>query len=59
MIDKDIPQWLLWARELQSIGQIGLTYAKDDYDRQNYKKMLEISAEMIEKKTEISKDNIL
>lgn len=29
-------QWLLWARELQSIAQAGLTFSRDTYDRERY-----------------------
>lgn len=29
-------QWLLWARELQSIAQAGLTFNRDPYDRERY-----------------------
>lgn len=41
------PQWLLWARELQAIGQTGLTYGRDQYDRERYQRLQEIAAEMM------------
>ena len=41
------PQWLLWARELQAIGQTGLTYCRDQYDIERYKRLGEIAAEMM------------
>jgi ADP-ribose pyrophosphatase YjhB (NUDIX family) len=41
------PQWLLWARELQAIGQTGLTYCQDRYDRERYRRLQEIAAEMM------------
>ena len=41
------PQWLLWARELQAIGQTGLTYCHDQYDRERYQQLHKIAAEMM------------
>jgi ADP-ribose pyrophosphatase YjhB (NUDIX family) len=43
------PCWLAWARELQSLGQTGLTYSDSDYDTQRYRRLLEIAAEMVER----------
>ncbi len=42
------PDWLRWAKELHSIGQIGLTYSVDDaYDLQRYQRVLQIAAEIM------------
>jgi len=41
------PQWLRWARELQAIGQTGLAYCRDAYDRDRYNRLHEIAAEMM------------
>ena len=41
------PQWLLWARELQAIGQTGLTYCRDRHDIERYQRLREIAAEMM------------
>lgn len=41
------PEWLLWARRLQAIGQTGLTYCRDRYDRERYQQLHEIAAEMM------------
>jgi len=41
------PQWLLWARRLQAIGQTGLTYCRDRYDRERYQQLYEVAAEMM------------
>ncbi len=38
-----------WAVELQSIAQIGITYAKDVYDTERYRRIREISAEIMSK----------
>jgi len=39
--------WLSWASELQALAQIGLTYTKDKFDLERYKRLLAMSAEMI------------
>ena len=51
-------KWLQWAIELQSIGQTGLSYVKDVYDKERYERIREIAAEMIEYKTEIPIEKI-
>lgn len=45
--------WLVWAVELQSLAQAGLTYGKDKYDLERYARIREIAAEMVAHKTEI------
>ena len=42
------PQWLAWAREIFSLSQSGLTYSGNEYDIQRYKRLQEITAEIIE-----------
>ena len=37
-------KWLQWAVELQSLAQAGLFYGKDNYDRERYERIREISA---------------
>lgn len=46
--------WLQWAVELQSIGQAGLFYGKDPFDRERYERIREIAAEMIAHQADIS-----
>lgn len=41
------PRWFTWAREIQALSQSGIHYAKNDFDRQRYQRLSEISAEMI------------
>src|SRR4051794_22309936 len=41
------PRWLTWAKELQVIGQTGLNYAQDGYDRERYERLREIAAEIL------------
>ena len=54
-----IPKWLELAREIQALGQTGLTYATNEYDIQRYKRLLEISAEVVSGYTELDKESIL
>ncbi len=42
-----LPNWLMWARELQAISQTGLTYAVSEYDRDRYRRLAEIAAEIV------------
>ena len=41
------PQWLQWARRVQAVAQSGLTYARDEYDRERYTELQTIAAEMM------------
>lgn len=42
------PNWLLWARELHALAQIGLTYAEvTSFDRLRYERVLEIAGEIM------------
>lgn len=51
-------KWLEWAIEIQSIAQAGLEYGKDEFDKERYERLREISAEMISHKTEISEEKV-
>jgi ADP-ribose pyrophosphatase YjhB (NUDIX family) len=33
------PDWLAWAREVQAIAQVGLTFADNPYDRERYESL--------------------
>ncbi len=39
--------WLDWIIELQSLAQIGLTYTKDDFDKERFERIRELSAQMM------------
>lgn len=41
-----VPSWLRWSRALQSIGQTGLTYARDPYDLERYREIVRLAAEI-------------
>jgi ADP-ribose pyrophosphatase YjhB (NUDIX family) len=40
------PDWLRFARALQSIAQAGLTYARDPYDHERYEQIQALAAEI-------------
>ncbi|QEH33870.1 bifunctional nicotinamide mononucleotide adenylyltransferase/ADP-ribose pyrophosphatase [Aquisphaera giovannonii] len=41
------PRWLQWARRIDAIGQTGLAYNREPYDRERYESLRAIAAEMI------------
>lgn len=51
-------KWLELARELFSISQSGLTYCKNEYDLERYRRLQEMSAEMISDKTGLPKETV-
>jgi len=53
------PKWIQWAREIFSLSQAGLAYSKNEFDIERYKRLQEITAEMIEDQTEVSKESVL
>lgn len=40
------PKWVGWARELQAIAQTGLHFAECEYDRERYRRILNLSIEI-------------
>ncbi|SRR5258706_413581 len=54
-----VPKWIAWAREIFSMSQAGLTYSQNEFDIERYKRLQEISAEMIESQSELSKEFVL
>jgi ADP-ribose pyrophosphatase YjhB (NUDIX family) len=53
------PRWFKWAREIYSLSQAGITYSGNDYDIHRYKRLQEITAEMLACQSELSKETIL
>jgi ADP-ribose pyrophosphatase YjhB (NUDIX family) len=41
------PDWLVWAREMQSIGQTGLAFTRDPFDRERFQALLRLSAHIM------------
>ena len=53
------PKWIQWAQEIFSMSQAGLTYSENEFDKERYKRLQEITAEMIESQSELSKESVL
>jgi ADP-ribose pyrophosphatase YjhB (NUDIX family) len=45
------PQWLLWAREMQALAQTGLAFTRDQYDRERYRRLNALAAEIMAEHT--------
>ena len=58
-MNAQIPKWLDWAQEIYSLSQSGLTYSGNQYDIERYKRLQEITAEIIASQSEISKETVL
>ncbi|MBP2301068.1 NUDIX hydrolase [Azospirillum picis] len=41
------PDWLVWARQIQSLAQSGLAFTRDAYDRERYEALRLLAAEMM------------
>ena len=57
-MDDQSPKWLEWAREIYSLSQVGLTYTKNEFDLERYKRLQEIAAEIIASQSELTKEAI-
>ena len=53
------PKWMEWAQEIFSLSQSGLTYSGNEYDIARYKRLQEITAEMIASQSQIEKQAVL
>src|SRR6266498_4580105 len=53
------PKWIDWAQEIFSLSQAGLTYSKNEFDIERYKRLQQISAEMIESQSELEMESVL
>ena len=52
------PEWLAWAKQLQSIAQAGLEYSTDKYDRERFAQIREIGIEILQSYTGIDTKKI-
>lgn len=52
-------KWIEWAREIFSLSQAGLTYSRNEFDLARYRRLQEITAEMIASQSELSKESAL
>ncbi len=48
-----LPYWLAWAREIQALSQSGLTYSPSEFDKERYRRLREIAAEMVSQHTRL------
>jgi len=55
-MNKKQSKWIGWAREIFSLSQAGLAYSKNEFDIERYKRLQEITAEMIESQSDVSKE---
>jgi ADP-ribose pyrophosphatase YjhB (NUDIX family) len=53
------PKWMEWAQEIFSLSQAGLTYSQNEFDLQRYRRLQEITAEMIASQSELEKQAVL
>jgi len=53
------PKWIEWAREIFAMSQAGLAYSRNEFDIERYKRLQEITAEMIESQSDVSKEAAL
>jgi ADP-ribose pyrophosphatase YjhB (NUDIX family) len=53
------PQWMKWARELQALSQIGLTFSKNEHETKNFERLAEIAAEMVQRQTGYDSSRLL
>jgi len=53
------PKWIEWAREIFSLSQAGLTYSGNEFDIERYKRLQEITAEMIASQSNLSQEAVL
>jgi ADP-ribose pyrophosphatase YjhB (NUDIX family) len=59
MKENKIPRWLKWAREIQQLSQTGLAFAVTDYEKQRYKRLTEITAEIVEHHTDLKSEEVI
>ena len=53
------PRWIDWAQEIFSLSQAGLTYSQNPFDIERYKRLQEITAEMIASQSELEQEAVL
>ena len=51
-------KWLELAMEIQSLAQSGIAYSNNNYDTERYERLRDISAEMINMKTDLKLDKV-
>ena len=51
--------WLEIAREIQALAQTGAAFARNNYEEERYKRLNEITAEIIEHHTSLEKESVV
>lgn len=51
--------WLAWAREIEAISQTGLHYAENEFDKQRYMRLLQLSTEIVENYSNLNTDQLM
>ncbi|HSB00293.1 MAG TPA: NUDIX hydrolase N-terminal domain-containing protein [Anaerolineales bacterium] len=52
-------KWIDWAQEIFSLSQAGLAYSQNPFDLERYKRLQEITAEMIANQSALAKEAVL
>lgn len=50
--------WLTWIKKIQAIAQSGLAYTENEYDKERYRELLDIAAEMLSSNSDYSFEKI-
>ena len=58
-MNNQVTKWLEWAREIFSLSQSGITYSGNQYDIERYKRLQEITAEIIASQSDIPRETVL
>ncbi len=58
-MNQQTSKWMDWAREIFSLSQSGLTYSGNQYDIERYRRLQEITAEIIASQSAIAKESAL
>jgi ADP-ribose pyrophosphatase YjhB (NUDIX family) len=58
-MNNKIAQWTAWAQEIFSLSQAGLMYSQNPFDLERYKRLQEITAEMISSQSHLEKDTVI
>jgi ADP-ribose pyrophosphatase YjhB (NUDIX family) len=57
-MEEQTSKWLTIAREIQQLAQTGAAFAVTGYEKDRYKRLTEITAEIIEHHTDLEKESV-
>jgi ADP-ribose pyrophosphatase YjhB (NUDIX family) len=55
---EQLSKWLTIAREIQQLSQTGAAFAVTEYEKERYKRLTEITADIIEQHTTLEKESL-